>query len=74
MIFVILYAAFNAILGPMFAELYSRKNRERLQEIYRVGTKWNFYLGIIPFVIFLLQSPILLSVVYGSEYISGGLR
>lgn len=71
MIFVILYAAFNAILGPMFADLYSRKNRERLQEIYRVGTKWNFYLGIIPFVIFLLQSPILLSVVYGSEYISG---
>lgn len=71
MVFVILYAAFNAILGPMFADLYARKDRNRLEEIYRVGTKWNFYLGIVPFVIFLLQSPNLLSVVYGSEYISG---
>ncbi len=71
MIFVILYAAFNAILGPMFADLYSRKDSGRLQEIYKVGTKWNFYLGIIPFVIFLLQPQNLLSVVYGSDYISG---
>jgi O-antigen/teichoic acid export membrane protein len=71
MVFVILYAAFNAILGPIFANLFAEKKMDRLEAIYRVGTKWNFYLGIVPFIIYVLHSSNLLTALFGSEYSLG---
>jgi O-antigen/teichoic acid export membrane protein len=44
---------------------------DRLEEIFRVGTKWNFYLGIIPFIIYLLNSSDILSFIFGPEYSLG---
>jgi len=73
MIFVIFYASFNAILGPMFSNLFAQKDKKRLQEIYRVGTKWNFYLGVIPFIVIILNSSKLLGIIYGDEFKSGAM-
>jgi O-antigen/teichoic acid export membrane protein len=71
MVFVILYAAFNAILGPIFANLFAEGSKGSLEAIFRVGTKWNFYLGIIPFIIYLLNSSDILFFVFGPEYRQG---
>jgi O-antigen/teichoic acid export membrane protein len=71
MLFVIIYAAFNAILTPMFSHLFSGREHARLEEIYRVGTKWCFYLSIVPFIILLLYSSEIITFVFGSEYSNG---
>jgi O-antigen/teichoic acid export membrane protein len=73
MIFVIFYASFNSILGPTFSNLFAQNDKKRLQEIYRVGTKWNFYLGIIPFIVILLKSSCLLGLIYGNEFTTGAI-
>ncbi len=41
-VFAILLAAFDNISGPIFADLFARAEILRLEEVYRVGTKWSF--------------------------------
>jgi O-antigen/teichoic acid export membrane protein len=69
--FVILVAAFNVILGPIFAHLFTGKEYGRLEEIFRVGTKWNFYLSIPPFLVLMLFPRELLIVLFGTGYGAG---
>lgn len=51
--FTILLASFNAIFGPMSADLWHRNETDRLNALFKVGTKWGLYLGLPAFIVVL---------------------
>jgi O-antigen/teichoic acid export membrane protein len=70
-LFVLVIAAFNAILAPIFADLHSRRDVPQMQETYRVGTKWGLYISIPFFLVFCFAPAETLMVLYGAEYAGG---
>jgi O-antigen/teichoic acid export membrane protein len=70
-IFAILLAAFNAISSPIFAELFAKGEILRLEEVYRVGTKWSFYISLFPFTMLMLFPTEILVVLFGADYSLG---
>lgn len=70
-LFVLVLAAFNGILAPLFADLYSKRDVPQMQEIFRVGTKWGLYISIPFFLVFCFAPAEILTVLYGPGY-SGG--
>ncbi|MEZ5333677.1 MAG: lipopolysaccharide biosynthesis protein, partial [Thermoanaerobaculia bacterium] len=62
---------FNAIFGPMAADLHARGEQERLRTLYRTATRWGI-VAVLPVLAIVLATPReLLDVVFGSEYAVG---
>lgn len=72
-LFTMILNAFNAIFSPMIADLYHRREFERLEELFRVSTKWGFYLSLPMFLVVCFAPQEMIIVVFGSEYVSGAL-
>jgi O-antigen/teichoic acid export membrane protein len=70
-IFVFILAAFGAILAPMITELYHKNEMQRLEELYRISTKWGFYLSL-PVCLTICFAPrgIVLTI-FGLPYVAG---
>ena len=71
-VFAILMGSLSRILLPMFSVSYSEGNFEELEEVFRIGTKWSFYISL-PIILFLFLNPDrILEIMYGEEYSFGG--
>jgi len=68
---IVLSGIGGGILGPMIARLYSEGERDRLQGLFRVTTKWGLYMSVPAFLIMCIMPLTLLTVVYGNDYQSG---
>ncbi len=67
----LLYAtgfAVSAIAGPMIANLYTRGERGRLEDLFRVSTKWIFYSVLVAFVVIAFGPRDLLKMFFGPKY------
>lgn len=67
----IILSAFGAIVYPMFADLYHRGKRERLEELFRVSTKWSLYLSLPAFLVMCFVPRQTISVIFGGPYLAG---
>jgi O-antigen/teichoic acid export membrane protein len=72
-IFAIILAAFAAIFMPIIADLYRKKELGRLEELFRVGTKWGLYLSLPVFTMLCIFPREILAYVFDSRYTSGAL-
>ena len=72
-IFPIILISFNAIFAPMIADLHARGERQRLEQVYRLATRWGIYLSL-PFYLLMLAAPgEILQGVFGVGYAEGVL-
>lgn len=72
-LFAVVSGAFNRNILPVFSTLYAEKKMQEFQDIYRIGTKWNFYLWC-PFILFLFfNSTNILQTIYGDAYSYGNI-
>ncbi len=72
-LFATVLGSFGAIFGPMITELYHQKEIRRLNDVYRISTKWGLYV-CIPIALVIVFAPReFLSVIFGAEYVSGWL-
>lgn len=62
--------AFNAIFAPLVADLYHKKKMARLDQIFKITTKWVFYLTLPAFIIVLFSSNEIL-ILFGGEFAAG---
>lgn len=67
---IIFLSSFNAIFAPLVADLYHKKELDKLNEIFKLTTKWIFYLTIPLFIIVLFCSRQIMTV-FGNEFTIG---
>lgn len=72
-LFAVILGAFNAIFSPMIADLYHKRETGRLDELFKVSTKWGLYLTIPLFLVMCFASREVMTVVFGNEYETGSL-
>jgi O-antigen/teichoic acid export membrane protein len=60
--------AVSSIAGPMIANLYNRGERARLQDTYRVSTKWILYSTLIVFAAVAAGPRDVLQMFFGPKY------
>ena len=62
---------FNSVIAARVADLYSRGELNRLEELYRLGAKWSFYLTM-PLFLLVCAAPVgVMHVLYGAHYQPG---
>ena len=62
-----------AIFMPIIMEFYSKKKFKEIKNISIINSKWIFFLNFPIFLLILLFSKQILSIMFGSEYIVGSL-
>ena len=70
-IFATIISAISAIFTPMVSDLFHRGQTERLQELFRVTTKWMLYLSIPPFLVTAFAPRDVMVALFGAEYAAG---
>lgn len=71
--FAIILTAMNAIFAPMISDLYHKGEHKRLEDLYRVSTKWALYISLPVLVVILFVPELLMKVVFGQAYAEGAL-
>jgi O-antigen/teichoic acid export membrane protein len=69
--FAIILGAMGAIFSPMTADFFHRGEMNRLEEIFRISTKWGLYLSLPPFLVTCFASREVMQVLFGKPYITG---
>jgi len=69
--FALILSAFNTIFSPMAADLYHHGEMGRLEELYRVSTKWGLYLSLPPFLVTCFAPKLVMGVLFGKAYVTG---
>jgi O-antigen/teichoic acid export membrane protein len=72
-LFAMIIGAFSTIFSPMIADLHQRGRTEELGELYKVSTKWGFYLSLPLFLVMCLAPYEVILVLFGPDYVSGAL-
>lgn len=72
-VFIIILSGIKVIYSPMIADFFHKKEMKRVEEIYRISTKWGLYISIPIFFVILFTSRELLTIAFSSEYVSGAL-
>jgi O-antigen/teichoic acid export membrane protein len=62
---------FNNVIAARVSELYSRAELGRLEELYRVGAKWSFYLTMPAFLLVWAAPAAVMETMYGKHYQAG---
>ena len=62
---------FNNVIGSRVAEFHSRGELSRLEELYKVGAKWSFYLTVPAFLLVCAAPEGIMDVMYGAHYQQG---
>lgn len=65
--------SFASIFSPMTAALHHRGEMKRLEEVFRVSTKWALYVSVPPFLVMCFASREVLSVLFGKPYEIGAV-
>ncbi len=63
-----------ALLGlfiPVATELVAKDNRKELEQMYKVTSRWSFFLNFPIFLVMILFSGQILRIMFGAEYIGG---
>lgn len=63
--------AFTYLFLPIIAGLHADSEREQMDHVYSVGTKWLFMLTFPAFVLLLTFPEVAISVTFGAEYVDG---
>lgn len=71
LIITIILRSLNSIFSPMIANLYQRGETERLEELFKVSTKWGIYLSIPIFLFVCFASQEIMIGLFGDEYAAG---
>lgn len=69
--FAIVRAGFTSIFSPMAADLSHRGELIRLEELFRVSTKWGLYLSLPFFLVMCFVPHDVMRVLFGSAYLGG---
>lgn len=72
-VFAIILTAFAAIFMPIIADLYSQKEFERLEALFRVSTKWGLYISLPVFVVLCFLPREILIYAFDNRYAAGCL-
>lgn len=64
----VILGSFGSIFSPMTAVLHHRGEMKRLEEVFRVSTKWSLYVSIPPFLVMCFASREVLTVLFGKPY------
>lgn len=67
-VFAVVISGFNRIITPLFSSLHHENKLDRLEEIYRIGTKWTIYISMPVLLVLLLNSEDILLFFYGEAY------
>jgi len=67
----IVLLSFNKIFSPMITDIYEKREMGRLDELFKISTKWGLYVSLpLLIVVIFCPSPVL-RVVYGESYGTG---
>lgn len=66
--FAVVMGSFNAIFGPVSADLFRRGELSRLQTLYRVSAKWGLYVSLPILIPLILMSSDVLGLVFGDAF------
>ncbi len=70
LLLTLILTAFNSIFAPLVADLYHKKRIARLDQIFKITTKWVFYLTLPAFIIILFSRNEILTL-FGGEFVAG---
>jgi len=70
-LFAVILGAFASIFPPQIARLYHAGETRRVEQLYRVSTKWGLYLSIPAFLVIFFESRNLLALIFGPEFTRG---
>lgn len=72
-VFMVISSGISPIVVPLFAQYHHSGEKGKLEEVYRISTKWGVYISI-PILAVLLVSPVSsLQLIFGQEYSSGAV-
>ncbi|MFN2490531.1 MAG: flippase [Actinomycetota bacterium] len=69
-ILVLFLTSVNLMFGPYVADLYNRGQRERLDDLYKMLTRW-ILAGTIPLFVLIAVAPTSVMRVFGSDFSAG---
>lgn len=72
-LFAMILGAVNAVYSPMIAAFYKKGETRKLDELYKVTTKWAFFLSLPVCVVTLIVPRLVLTVIFGTAYGTGAL-
>ena len=70
---IIIPTAFMALFIPIITEFYSKNNLKEINNISNINSKWIFFLNFPIFLLLLLFSKQILTIMFGQEYVVGNL-
>jgi O-antigen/teichoic acid export membrane protein len=70
-VFAIIPFIFNNVIAPRVSDLYARGEINRLDELFKLGAKWSFYLAMPLFLAVCAAPGGFMQVLYGLPYRSG---
>jgi O-antigen/teichoic acid export membrane protein len=73
LIFVVILTAMNTIFSPMIADLFNNNEIIRMEELYRVSTKWGLYLIAPLYLVIMIFPEEFISSIFGESFVSGYL-
>lgn len=65
----IILSAFGSMMSPMTADLFHQGKLQRLEEMFRVSTKWSLYLSLPPFLLMCFVPAQIMTVAFGKPYV-----
>lgn len=72
-LFTLALNGLNTTFTPMIASLYHKGETQRLEELFRVSTKWGLYLSLPIFLTLCFAPQAFIAVLFGREYVLGAL-
>ena len=72
-VFLVIMGALNGIFIPMIADLYNRNEYQRIDQLYKLVTRWTLYISFPIGLAIFFSADSLMQVVYGSAYTSGAI-
>ena len=70
-VFVVITGSFGAILSPLIAKLYHQHETKRLNDLFKISTRWGIYLSVPLFLTICFTSQEFIIVVFGEKYSNG---
>jgi O-antigen/teichoic acid export membrane protein len=71
MLSAIVLLAFGLVFSPMIADLHATGEIDKLNELFRVSTKWGLYISLPLLLVIVCVPTQIMTVAYGSEYAGG---
>jgi O-antigen/teichoic acid export membrane protein len=59
------------IFAPLIADLYHTAELDRLNELFKISTKWGLYISIPLFLLIVFFPKDIIYVIFGQEYVAG---